>query len=265
MQSLGGSPVVFEAEDSGSIQDIAQRQRLLFNCIAPAKLTLKKGAQVMLIKNIDETLVNGSLGKVIGFMSEKTFDYYHEHEDQFQPEGTQTLDEEAIARGKSNQKDFDEPAGSTSRTWPLVRFLLPDGSSRELLCQRETWKIELPNGEIQAQRSQVPLILSWAISIHKAQGQTLPRVKVDLGKIFEKGQAYVALSRATCQEGLQISRFDPRKVMAHDKVRRFYDSLYNVGSLSNPADQGAKMDNKVYRDEDSAFEDDEDALAQTYG
>jgi ATP-dependent DNA helicase PIF1 len=50
------------------------------------------------------------------------------------------------------------------------------------------------------------------MSIHKSQGQTLERVKVDLGRVFEKGQAYVALSRATTLDGLQVLNFDPAKV-----------------------------------------------------
>lgn len=55
-------------------------------------------------------------------------------------------------------------------------------------------------------------MLAWAISIHKSRGQTIQRVKVDLGRVFEKGQCYVALSRAATMEGLQVLRFDPKKV-----------------------------------------------------
>ena len=215
------------------MQDVTQRDKLLSNCMAPPSITLKKGAQVMLIKNIDETLVNGSVGKVIAFMDEKTFEIYHEDEDGFQ--AMNGSDDERMTSSRKKLKDLiakDMP-GSTQRKWPLVRFAIADGSSRDLLCQPEQWNIELPSGEIQASRLQVPLILAWALSIHKAQGQTLDRVKVDLGKIFEKGQAYVALSRATCQEGLQVNRFDPKKVMAHDRVRTFYNGLYAVNEAAS--------------------------------
>jgi hypothetical protein len=51
------------------------------------------------------------------------------------------------------------------------------------------------------------LSYSPGLSIHKAQRQTLERVKVDLGKFFEKGQAYVALSKATSMKGLEILNF----------------------------------------------------------
>ena len=229
MVKLGGTAVTYNAEDGGSIQDVNFRDNLLKNCMAPPQIVLKKGAQVMLIKNMDDNLVNGSIGNVIMFMDEKMFSMYHEHEEDFQFDETREIDEEALAR-RSRLKTMlnSENTGSTSKKWPLVRFFLTDGTSRDLLCQPEEWKFELPSGEVQAFRRQVPLILAWALSIHKAQGQTLKSVKVDLGRIFEKGQAYVALSRAVTKGGLQITRFDPRKVMAHDRVRVFYDSLYNV-------------------------------------
>jgi len=88
----------------------------------------------------------------------------------------------------------------------------------ELLCAPVDFTVEGLVGNVEAHRIQVPLILAWALSIHKSQGQTLSRVKVDLGRIFEKGQAYVALSRATTMETLEVINFQPSKVMAHPRV-----------------------------------------------
>lgn len=225
---LQGENMEFIARDGGSITDKLHRDKLLSNCMAPVSITLKKGAQVMLIKNIDEQLVNGSIGRVIGFMSEREFDSYTTTDGGFSQSPGGTLQGHNAAMDQDELKARLTDAYTTSNRWPLVRFGNADGTWRELLCQPESWKIELPSGEVQASRMQVPLILAWALSIHKAQGQTLARVKVDLGNVFEKGQAYVALSRATSMAGLQVLRFDPKKVMAHDRVRTFYSNLSRV-------------------------------------
>jgi ATP-dependent DNA helicase PIF1 len=129
---------------------------------------------------------------------------------------------------------------------------------------------------VQASRKQLPLILAWALSIHKAQGQTLERVKVDLGKVFEKGQAYVALSRATTQEGLQVLNFHKARVMAHPRVVDFYNKLYSAeaavkkkaaGSIANyvvtqPAPQPAAGS---ARQPVTVVDDDEEEAMAAYG
>lgn len=225
MINLQGEQRIYEARDSGAIADKGFRDKLLANCMAPEAVVLKKGAQVMLIKNVDETLVNGSLGKVIGFMSEASFDNYQRNEEEYYATQANPEDTAGPAELSERKLKMQELMASTAQIYPVIRFVLPDGTTRDLLAQRETWKVELPSGEVQASRSQIPLILAWALSIHKAQGQTLERVKVDLRRVFEKGQAYVALSRATSMGGLQVMSFDPNKVMAHDRVRNFYAGL----------------------------------------
>ena len=229
MQHLTGYEEIYFSRDGGTIQDKGQRDKLLQNCMAAEEVRLKVGAQVMLIKNIDDTLVNGSLGYVRDFVSEEMYASHYnrdDNDDMTIGEFDSSTTFEKITKPKINSNT------STSPVYPLVRFTLADGTHRELLCHRETWKIELPNGEVQASRAQIPLILAWALSIHKAQGQTLERVKVDLGKVFEKGQAYVALSRATTMQGLQVLRFDPKKVLAHERVRHFYAGLSTAENVA---------------------------------
>lgn len=239
MRKLSGQIMTFNAVDSG-VQDLNVRKNLLANFIAPEVLELKKGAQVMLIKNIDSQLVNGSLGIVQSFMDEGTFFAYKEDEPTFllahEPDDGEHPEDKAAAREKIQAARLKSQGGNVAsgRLWPMVRFNLPDGTSRSMLCAPDEWKTESQQGEVLAKRVQVPLILAWALSIHKAQGQTLSRVKVDLGKVFEKGQAYVALSRARSKEGLQVLRFDERKVMVHAKVLQFYSKLSGHTTLEKP-------------------------------
>lgn len=231
MTRLDGQLMTYMATDGG-IADLAARNRVLANFMAPEKLTLKKGAQVMLIKNIDTQLVNGTLGKVLCFMDEATWMTYKGDEDTYRAayrEGRSDDEDTKAAREKFNVARFkNQEAGAPATYWPMVRFPLADGTVRDILCPPEEWKTESAQNEVIATRKQVPLILAWALSIHKAQGQTLNRVKVDLGKVFERGQAYVALSRATSQAGLQVLRFDAKKVMVHPKVTTFYQELSSI-------------------------------------
>jgi len=100
---------------------------------------------------------------------------------------------------------------------PVVRFK----NNREYIAKPEKWVIKTPLGGILT-RKQVPLKLAWAFSIHKSQGLTLDCVEMSLSKVFEAGQAYVALSRAQSLECIRVMDFDPKQVWANPDVLQFY-------------------------------------------
>jgi ATP-dependent DNA helicase PIF1 len=104
--------------------------------------------------------------------------------------------------------------------YPVVRF----ANGVEAVIKTETWTIMSGGKEI-ASRSQIPLDHGWALSIHKSQGMTLDRVSINLCKVFEFGQSYVALSRAKSLEGLCIQNYiNAQCIKAHPKVIAFYQS-----------------------------------------
>lgn len=92
-------------------------------------------------------------------------------------------------------------------------------------------------------RTQIPLAPGWAMTIHKSQGMSLDRLIVNLGSVFEKGQAYVALSRARSLEGLEIegaTEDELRDSLSVDlEVERFLERLEGTSKGKNPEPRNA--------------------------
>jgi ATP-dependent DNA helicase PIF1 len=102
---------------------------------------------------------------------------------------------------------------------PIVKYK----NGYQMTMSYNVWASELIPG---IGVSQLPLILAWALTIHKAQGSTLDIAEVDAGSgIFECGQTYVALSRVKSLEGLYLSSFDAKRVRINKKVQEFYEVL----------------------------------------
>lgn len=80
-----------------------------------------------------------------------------------------------------------------------------------------------------------PVSLAYAQTIHKSQGLTLDEAHLNLSRLWEPGQAYVALSRAKNREGLSLEAWDEKSIRADRRVKRFYQSFstLNPNSLAN--------------------------------
>lgn len=194
LERLRGPAWRWEARDAGP--DRAALAQLQRSCIAPAVLALKTGAQVVLLKNVDTAggLVNGSRGVVVGFEWQQQ---------QQQPE-----------RGCGGA------AAAALERVPVVRF-----AARTMPVPRASWCID-DSGAARtalATRSQVPLRLAWALTVHRAQGMSLDAVEVSTRGVFEYGQVYAALSRARTLDGLILSEpLAADAIRAHPDVIRFY-------------------------------------------
>ena len=147
----------FHAIDGGMIKDMMQREKMLANFMAPQKLILRIGAQVMLIKNSDENLVNGSMGKVLRFVEPALYGTPDDPEGIMAGAGVVGASS-ATAVG-SGAKKAQNAATIGAKRYPVVEFDLPNGIKRRMLVMPEIWKVELPSGEIQVSRTQVHLLL----------------------------------------------------------------------------------------------------------
>ena len=101
---------------------------------------------------------------------------------------------------------------------PIVRF----SNNRIMTINPHTWT----SYDNKIRIIQIPLILSWALTIHKCQGATLDMAEINIGSsIFEDGQSYVALSRLKSFDGLYLTDLDPWKIKANKKAIKYYEFL----------------------------------------
>lgn len=140
---------------------------------APADimLHLKVGSQIMLVNNDRESRwINGTVGKIVKIKKIDGEDVIFV-----------ALEDEVIVEVKTH-------------TWEMFRFMYNE-------------KTKSLESETIGRFTQYPLILAWAITIHKSQGKTFEKVIVDMGRgAFAHGQTYVALSRCVSLEGLVLKK-----------------------------------------------------------
>jgi ATP-dependent DNA helicase PIF1 len=166
-------------------------------------LQLKRGMLVVLLVNLDLELglCNGSQGLLCDF------EPYNQSR---MPKARYRLSDEKEARlygdhaqlKETQIRLFIEGAMAGQKLWPVVRF--HNGQKRTIFAECSIAELGDESPYSLLCRTQIPLAPAWAITIHKSQSLTLDRVIVNLSNAFEEGQVYVALSRATCLEGLKI-------------------------------------------------------------
>ena len=175
--------------------------------------TYAVGAQVMLIQNEPPGgFVNGDRGEVVAFR--------HATEEEIE---RREADGRALLPGEAAQK------------YPLVRFHRTNrhGEDERLVlpadARRRLYRVGL------CVRRGLPLRHAWAITVHKSQGMSLPRLVVELGNAFAEGQCYVALSRATSLDGLQCTSFSHERVRISHDALRFHEALRLSSEQCSPA------------------------------
>jgi ATP-dependent DNA helicase PIF1 len=160
-------------------------------------LQLRIGCQVMCTHNLDigAGIMNGTRGIVIG------------------------LGDEAIrVRFVSGREHL-----FLRHLFPIIEWSSSSSEEKEKEIETEPFHLQTGQG---LWISQFPLIHAWAMTIHKSQGQSIDFAEVDIGRrIFQPGQAYVALSRIRSLDGLILRGFSESSIRVNPDVMDFADAI----------------------------------------
>lgn len=151
---------------------------------ADEEITLKKGSQVMFVRNHSEgAYYNGKIGEVTGMHEDDVF---------------------VKCKGDSG------PIRVQPVEWKNVKYTV-DKETKAVLK------------EDIGSFTQYPLKLAWAVTVHKSQGLTFEQVTLDLANTFAPGQLYVALSRCISMEGLYLTApVTTSNIIIDDRIKNYY-------------------------------------------
>jgi len=103
-------------------------------------------------------------------------------------------------------------------------YLVVETATRSLEIEPFSFSYVDADGNEAAHAINFPISLAYASTIHKIQGSTLDRAHIDLGNLWEPGQAYVALSRVRRAKDMSLMRWSPSAIKADPDVKLFYAS-----------------------------------------
>ena len=104
-----------------------------------------------------------------------------------------------------------------------ISLALESAPDEKVFIRRIQQNITLPGGPgREIIRRQFPLILGWAMTVHRVQGMTLDSAVVFLDEtFFAAGQAYVALSRVRCLEHLHLATLVRQAIITDRRLGEF--------------------------------------------
>lgn len=128
-------------------------------------------------------------------------------------------------------KNLDVTNGLVNGSIGTVEDLFTDGVRVKFdngvvqIVNKVEWEIELDNSRVVLR--QIPLMLSYSITIHKSQSLSLDNAVLDLADCFCNHMVYVALSRVRSLSGLYLKSFNPKKITVNPKLLEFINAIEN--------------------------------------
>ncbi|PNW74473.1 hypothetical protein CHLRE_12g485438v5 [Chlamydomonas reinhardtii] len=202
--------------------DRNQVKAVFHRITADPYLTLAVGSEVIATANFGD-VANGTRGVVKAFLQLDDGEQMHYDEIKLLHDGSRG------GRPRGVQADDIRhlyPQVHAQRMWPEVEWTDSNGKKSVSVVMPMWFSVnDYHCGSEICARLQLPLLPSYALTVHKAQGLTLRRVTLDVSNIFDFGQLYVALSRVRRFADLRIVGNIPAKLkLARASVVQFEEA-----------------------------------------